>query len=324
MVQNLVSPFLKYPGINYVSQPRLPVTKSIGEHGFAMLVDVKNGEGNHPEEVANTILWDTGSINCTILHNFKAWGRSFADIKVIGLSHGHFDHTGALLQVLKEIGHPVEIFAHPEVICNRYFSRSPRVKYDTLLGKSIQDIDQFLQSEEVFKSPGLVPSDIQEGGGLLKLAETPAVIFENTNYKIWTTGQVPREYPEENAKVFVYEKASILEDDQVLDDQSLVIERKEKADAIVLLGCCHAGLMNTVRWVESKTKSHIGLVIGGTHMESASPQRLAATFQFLRARIPVDIFPVHCSGAEFGVAINNLGVEGLRAYDASVFTQFFL
>jgi len=324
LVQNLVSPFLKHPGINYVSQPRQTVTKSIGEHGFAMLLDIKNIESNLTGEKVKTILWDVGSINCTILHNFQAWGRPFSNITVIGLSHGHFDHTGALYKVLKEIGYPVEIFAHPGVLLNRYFTRSTNVKYDQLLGKSIQDVEKFVQSGDIFKTPGLVPDAIQDVGGSLKLSEEPAVLFENADYKIWTTGQVPREFPEEDFKSFVCVKAGIIEDDQILDDQSLVIERKQKMDTILLLGCCHAGLMNTIRLVERKSKSRISLIIGGTHMESASPERFESTLQFLRERAPVDLFPVHCSGAEFTIVINNLEVEGLRAYDASVFTQFLL
>jgi 7,8-dihydropterin-6-yl-methyl-4-(beta-D-ribofuranosyl)aminobenzene 5'-phosphate synthase len=283
-----------------------------------MLLTVESNNDTEPK----SILWDVGSINFTILHNLPALGRSFSEVERIALSHGHYDHAGSLSEVLREIGHPVEIFAHPDVLLTRYFSRSEACKYENLLGKSVAEIEPDVESGGLYESPGLDPAALHELGGDLQLSHEITDLFENKDYKIWTTGEVPRVHPEENFKTFVWEKDQILVDDQILDDQSLVIERKGPQDTIVLLGCCHAGLMNTVKLVEGVTNTHISVIVGGTHMDSAIPSRLDATLQFLGERAPLDIFPVHCSGAKFLQAINGMNLEGLRAFDASVLTQF--
>lgn len=322
MVQNLVQPFLKFPGIDYVRISRQVINHSIGEHGFAMLLDVIPNATDSMGIPAKTVLWDTGSINHTILHNLPKAGRTFSEVDSIALSHGHFDHVGALYPVLAQVGHPVDIIAHPHVLFTRYHNRSGDINFTDYYGKPTEEIQEFVHSGKIFKFLGLVESTVIEHGGNLLLTRASTVLFEDDCYKITTTGEIPRVFPEEMNSGQAYEEDGLFVEDQILDDTALVIERKEPGDAVVLLGCGHAGLKNTLSHVEDLTGRHVSVVVGGTHMGSASAGRLQDTLDFLQNRMPCALFPIHCSGPEFGRAINALSLPGLSAFDASVATTF--
>ena len=52
------------------------------------------------EGTGRTILFDAGSKDGNLMHNFKAAGRNPCDVELIVLSHNHWDHTGGLQEFL--------------------------------------------------------------------------------------------------------------------------------------------------------------------------------------------------------------------------------
>ena len=80
----------------------------LSEHGlsFALRADGKN------------ILFDTGNGE-TLIHNATKLGIDLADISHLVLSHGHYDHTGGIGELLHHNQH-CQIIAHPFVLTERY------------------------------------------------------------------------------------------------------------------------------------------------------------------------------------------------------------
>src|SRR6266568_3473306 len=85
-----------------------PIGGTLGEHGFAALVEGERG----------AVLFDTGQGE-TLLHNAQRLNRDLHSVGRVALSHGHYDHTGGLWPLLASCGGK-EIFAHPGVFARRY------------------------------------------------------------------------------------------------------------------------------------------------------------------------------------------------------------
>jgi 7,8-dihydropterin-6-yl-methyl-4-(beta-D-ribofuranosyl)aminobenzene 5'-phosphate synthase len=66
----------------------------------------------------------------------------------------------------------------------------------------------------------------------------------------------------------------------------------------VLLGCGHAGVVNTLHHVQGLTGGRpIHAVIGGMHLVAASPDRLDRTVEALGELDVSLIAPAHCTGS---------------------------
>jgi 7,8-dihydropterin-6-yl-methyl-4-(beta-D-ribofuranosyl)aminobenzene 5'-phosphate synthase len=109
------------------------------------------------------------------------------------------------------------------------------------------------------------------------------------------TGAIPRETSYEDPGGPFYLDTKGERADPIDDDLALWIETAE--GSIVCVGCCHAGVVNTLNHV--KRISHgarIRAVIGGLHLVNASLERLERTIDVLRADLPDIIVPCHCTG----------------------------
>jgi 7,8-dihydropterin-6-yl-methyl-4-(beta-D-ribofuranosyl)aminobenzene 5'-phosphate synthase len=108
------------------------------------------------------------------------------------------------------------------------------------------------------------------------------------------TGTIPRltDFEGEAGTFFLDEEGR--EPDPLVDDQAAFVETR--AGAVVLLGCAHAGVVNTLRQVESLTAGPVHAVIGGMHLAAADPQRVEATVRALVDRDVRRVVPCHCTG----------------------------
>ncbi len=235
-------------------------TRFWGEHGVSMLVETPEGR----------VLFDTGQSGTVLLHNVHEMGLSLRDIDAIVLSHGHYDHTGGLDAALKATG-PVPVFAHPDVFVPRFSRRSDG---------SLKPIG--------------IPFDREWLTGLgvsWRLAREPQEVIPG----VFTTGEVPRREPLEapGDERLVIRQGDRLVKDPLWDDMSLAVDTPD--GLVLLLGCCHAGLMNTIRHVrETFPGKRLLAIMGGTHLASASEERLKATELFLEG-VPRIGFS-HCTG----------------------------
>lgn len=236
-----------------------PVSGTLGEHGFAALLE---GEGL-------SILFDTG-MGETLLGNALRMNKSLHRVARVVLSHGHFDHTGGLLPLLRNCGGK-EVYAHPAVFSRRY-----RVKDN---GESI---------------PIGIPYDehfLRGMGAQFDLDHR----FREIARGVFLTGEVPRRTPFELGDRGMFRDANGSEADRLEDDQSLVI--KTAKGLVLLFGCCHAGVVNTIEHAREKTgEERVYALVGGTHLGFSSAEQTEATLRALRGFGIGRIAAGHCTG----------------------------
>lgn len=231
------------------------------EWGLSILVEVDE----------KSILVDTGLSTSTV-QNARTSGIDFSKIDHIVLSHGHADHTGGLREVLKLTGE-VEVIAHPDIWAPKYTRRDNEGK------------------EQYIGIP--YPKDELESlGARFNLAKEPVRISEN----ISTTGEIPMvtDYEIIEDNLFVKEN-DILITDPLADDLALVIDTE--FGLVVVLGCAHRGIVNTLRRTQEITgKDLVYAAIGGTHLFRASKERVDKTIADLKAIGIQRLGVSHCTG----------------------------
>ena len=109
-------------------------------------------------------------------------------------------------------------------------------------------------------------------------------------------GEIPRQFEVALLKDSYIIRDGKKEEDKILDDQSLAI--KTDKGVLLLLGCCHSGLRNTVAWAEEVTGDEVKFIVGGTHLIAYSPEKIKEIVSKLDFEF---IAPCHCTGlkAEF-------------------------
>jgi 7,8-dihydropterin-6-yl-methyl-4-(beta-D-ribofuranosyl)aminobenzene 5'-phosphate synthase len=234
------------------------------KHGLSFFIQAEIGD----DKV--TVLMDTGPSSETLLHNADALGANLEDVDVIVLSHGHYDHTGGLHEALKRIRKRVPVIGHPTVFEPK-LSLMPHLR---LIGAPLNE------------------TDVESVGGVPVLASDPVKIADG----ITTTGEVPRLTAYETVRSFwtVHNKRFI--EDKILDEQSLVIDVQNKG-LVVVAGCAHAGIINTIQYAQKITgTSRVHAVLGGFHLISADDKRIDATVDALETVDPQFVGPCHCTG----------------------------
>lgn len=230
----------------------------LAEHGLSYLIET-GGE---------KILFDTGQ-GFVLENNVRKLGLDLTDIKTVVLSHGHYDHTGGLHAALEMMNRPT-IYAHPAAIEPK-FSRNADGTGRSI-GISEINKDALIHSDWVkTENPTKLPCGLQ------------------------LTGAVPRVTDFEDTGGPFYLDADCTLTDPIADDQSAFIETEH--GTVVILGCAHAGIINTLQYIRELTDNQpIHTVIGGMHLHSASPERINQTVEKIRELNIQSLFPCHCTG----------------------------
>lgn len=232
----------------------------LAEWGLSILVEVDGLR----------ILMDTGQ-SFSAVHNAQLMGINLALIDRIVLSHGHADHTGGLRKVLKIKGE-VEVIAHPDIWASKYVRRE----------------------QEELKYCGLPFSreELESRGARFNLTRKPVRLSEN----VTTTGEIPivSGYEQVEDNLFVKEGDALYQD-PLADDVALVIDTD--FGLVVILGCAHRGIVNTLRHAQNITgKELIYAAIGGTHLFRASQERVENTIADLKEMGVQKLAVSHCTG----------------------------
>jgi len=217
------------------------------------------------------ILLDTGR-SFSAAYNAITLGIDLSQIDKIVFSHGHFDHTGGLLHILRMMKREVEVIAHPDIWTAKY------VKHP--------------EEEEEYAGVPFPREAAETLGASFNLTREPVWISEN----IVTSGEIPMitEYEKIDPILYVKEKGE-LKPDPLWDDQALFI--KSEKGLIIILGCAHRGIINTIRHAQKLTGvKPVYAVIGGTHLVSASPQRMDLTIAELLSFGIKRLGVSHCTG----------------------------
>lgn len=215
------------------------------------------------------VLFDAGQ--SSVAHNARCLGLP-TRYDTIVLSHSHYDHTAGLDEFLDPVDRPT-VYCHPEIWTPRYQSETRYV--------------------ESFPDPvhiGLpyARAEVESGADVVEHRE-PIEVAED----VIALGEVPR--PHAETTVGQVEREGELVDDPVVDDQSLAVRT---GDGVALvLGCCHAGLRNTIEYAEQVTGEDVRYVIGGTHLVARDTEAVHEIADWLEGRL--DCFAgTHCTGFE--------------------------
>ena len=265
-----------------LSENTANIGELLAEWGLSILIET--------DEV--NILLDTGK-SISVSHNANTLGIDLSKIDKIVLSHAHYDHTGGLRQVLGRMKKEVEIIAHPNIW---------KAKYSRQQGHADRYIGIPFQRQE-----------LETFGARFTLTTKPVRITDN----IMTTGEVPMitDYEEIDPKLFVKE-AGAWELDTLPDDLALIINTEP--GLVVVLGCAHRGIINTLYHAQQLTGiKEINTVLGGSHLFTASAEQVWQTMAALKEVGVQRLGLCHCTGPpaaalicqEFGdkFVLNNTG-----------------
>ncbi len=242
----------------------------LAEHGFSAIATTETNKKPH------SVLLDFGFSADGAAFNARALGINMSTIEALVLSHGHSDHTGALEAIIKLIGKKkIKLYLHPQAFAApRYlkFGEEIKVSFPELLREELENLG--IAIIESAKPVSLA------GDSILYLGEIPRITdFEKG---------MPNAYYEENGK----EKF-----DRNLDDTSLVMNLKGKG-LVILSGCAHAGIINTVQYARKVTgMEKVHVVMGGFHLTGPNfAPIIGKEIEALREINPDYIIPTHCTG----------------------------
>ena len=248
----------------------IPTDTLVAEHGLSLLIKIMDKGQQH------TILLDTGYNAQSLMHNMAWLGTDLSDIEAVVISHSHMDHAGALYPVAEKISHPVLLVAHPDI-----FAQVRILK--TKDGREV-------------RLPACYERDRLKSAGLeLVESKGPTHLAGGT---ILVTGEVERTTDFEKGMPGAYiERNRQLHPDPILDDQSLIVHLHGKG-LILITGCCHSGLINTIRYAQKITGiQNVYAILGGLHLSGPAFEPIVEkTIAELQRIHPEVIVPMHCTG----------------------------
>ncbi len=242
----------------------------VAEHGFAALVTVSTGDAS------DSLLFDAGLSKNGLMHNMDVLEVRPRELHAIVLSHGHADHTQGLMGLVERMGErKIPLLLHPDAFLER------KLVFPDGHELHLPPPDRRILSEEGIEF-------ITERGPSYLLGDLVLV-----------TGQVHRSTPFERGFPIHYARMrnQWRQDALIHDDQAVVLHVKDKG-LVVLTGCGHAGVINTIRHAQGVTGiQKLYAVIGGFHLTGALFEPIIPpTVAALKELNPALIVPSHCTG----------------------------
>lgn len=240
------------------------------EHGFSSMVTTV------VDEIPRSLLFDFGFSENGAVSNAKALGADMSGVEIMALSHGHMDHFGGIEKLSGMTGRPgIELVVHPEAF------RSPRYM------KLTEDFKVFFPSFTRQKAEAAGAS-VVEAPGPYPMLDGRAVFLSEIER---TTGF------EKGAPSLWFEKDGVAMQDTFEDDTALAFAVKGKG-LVVLSGCAHSGIVNTVKYARRVTGiDRVYAVMGGFHLSGPDLEPvIEPTIEALKEIDPAFIIPTHCTG----------------------------
>ncbi len=262
---------------NLVEKPGL-----LGQWGLSFLLEIEDKNARW-----HKVVFDTGAVKDALLYNIKKLRVNLSDLEYLVLSHGHSDHTAATVELLKMAKREVKVVSHPHVYLPRFYFTKKKKRKESGLPKG----------------EGL--EDIKKARGCFITAKKPVELFPG----VYTTGEIPRATDFETIPPPLTGGQRLIEiggkatPDLILDDQALLIN-VEKRGPVVITGCAHSGIVNTLLHVQNAFGFKVVYgVIGGLHLIQRGDSYIGRTVEKLRSFGLELVAPCHCTGFKAACAL---------------------
>jgi 7,8-dihydropterin-6-yl-methyl-4-(beta-D-ribofuranosyl)aminobenzene 5'-phosphate synthase len=263
-----------------VKRPRiLPPDGLLAEHGLSCLLRVHKGAEEH------VVLLDAGVSATCFFNNARVLNVDLSRIEAVVLSHGHFDHFGALVEFLDKAAKGMPVVLHPDA----FLQRSLNIP---ISGRRVD-------------LPKLDEVTLKEAGAVLHKVKEASTLASDL---ILISGEVPRVTDFERG--FPWAEAKINGKwvvDPFHDDQGIAVKVKDKG-LVVIGGCSHAGIINITKCVQAAAQaSKVHAVLGGFHLTGPVFEPIIRpTIEEMKKIGPDFVMPTHCTGWQ---AINQFDRE---------------
>lgn len=250
------------------SIPLLSNENLLAEHGLSLYISVyKDGEKYN-------ILFDAGLSDIATLNNMKILGIKLSDVDAMFLSHGHFDHFGSLYKISGLVSKGIPLVVHPDAFVEKRWVEAPglpKLDFPKLYGDKISGNIEIIKS----RKPYLFLSGLAS-----------------------STGEIERVTEFEKGFPFFYmEKDGHKELDKVMDEHALILNVGGKG-LVIISGCSHPGIINTVLHAKKVTGiNDVYAVIGGFHLTGPAFEPIVGrTIEEMKKINPKYVTPLHCTG----------------------------
>jgi 7,8-dihydropterin-6-yl-methyl-4-(beta-D-ribofuranosyl)aminobenzene 5'-phosphate synthase len=263
-----------------VKRPRIPPPKApLAEHGLSCLLKVYAGSEEH------VVLMDAGIAATCFFHNADLLKVDLSQVESVVLSHGHFDHFGGLPGLLNRAHEGTSLVLHPDAFLQRRLNTP-------VIGRPVE-------------MPALDEEALKEAGAVLHKVKEASTLASDL---VLVTGEVERATDFE--KGFPWAEAKIDGDwvvDPFRDDQGVAVKVKGKG-LVVIGGCSHAGIINTVKHAQKVARTDaVHAVLGGFHLTGPVFEPIIEpTIEEMKKIGPDFVVPMHCTGWK---AINQFAKE---------------
>ena len=249
--------------------------QGVGEWGFSALVETSHG----------AFLFDTGERPGTVLQNARELGVDLSEVEDVILTHHHFDHTGGLV-----------------TLRSAYREHDSAALSRTHVGKGMF-LPREMDLEALARLPRRPPQELLVGilevkagyedlGGEFVVHDGPHQLAPG----IWLTGPIPRPHPERNWTPFekIRAEGELLEDD-IPEDLAMVIDTPK--GLVVIVGCAHAGLVNTLESARTIVPGKpVHAVIGGFHLLNQTDEQVEWSGKMMKEFGVEFVIGAHCTG----------------------------
>jgi len=246
----------------------------IAEHGFSAIIEIQ-----YDVDKINRFLFDTGVSNNGIIFNADLLEIDLKNIDAIILSHGHLDHFTGIVSTLQRIAKPIDVIVHPDAFQRRWLIFPDGTKA---------------------MMPVLDEKELEEHGAIIHKNEYSSFLPTEDPHLL-ITGEIPRETSFEKGFPLQYsetpDKKEFTHDPLIKDDQAIVANIEGKG-LVVITGCGHAGIVNTLNYAKKLSDTNkIHAILGGFHLTgSIYEQAIEPTITELQSANPDYIIPCHCTG----------------------------
>lgn len=278
LVDNYIDTLL--PSTDHVK--RAPLMKGkvrtghlLAEHGISFLIELMNDGEEH------AVMFDVGRSSIAVPHNIGVLEVDMAKVEAVVLSHGHFDHAGGIAEVLDLLPEPADVVVHPYAFTQNRIIR-------------------FTDGREALLPP-LHREVINAAGCPVREVTSPTLL---ANDYVATLTDIPRKTSfEKGFPLGFIREGDDLRQDNMDDDQALVLNVKDKG-LVVITGCGHSGIINTILSAQETTGvEKVYAVIGGFHLTGPFFEPIIPeTVEEMKRFSPEFLLPTHCTGWKAMVA----------------------